>query len=179
MYTEDHREIITYKDVASNLKKNMLTSKRMAIVLMIALAIPMCIPLPMMIAGRVFEYVIVVSFPIALIIGYEIYSSIAYVRRAHKINGGHFKVREDVLVSVYVQTRFVPSSRRRVEIQEYVFDFESGRQFVVKTTTKDGTRLEFSGKHSNKGDVFYVVTFDDEPNEVVLAYSGAIFQYKQ
>ncbi len=179
MYKEDRREIITYKDVADNLKKNMLTSKRMIIALMIACTVPICIPLPMMIMGGVYEYAIVVSITVALIIGYAVYLSIAYLRQASKINGGHFKVREDVLVSVYLRKRTVRSVRSRVEIQEYVFDFESGRQFVVKTTTKDGTRLEFSGKHSNKGDAFYVVTFDEKPNEVVLAYSGAIFQYKQ
>ncbi|MBQ3012369.1 MAG: hypothetical protein IJD74_02400 [Clostridia bacterium] len=179
MYTEDHREIITYKDVASNLKKNMLTSKRMIIALMIACTVPICIPLPMMIMGGVYEYAIVVSIPIALIIGYTVYLSIICMRQTGKINDGHFKVREDVLVNVYVRTRPKRSTRSRVDIHEYVFDFESGRQFVVNTAKKDGTRLEFAGKHSNKGDVFYVVTFDDEPNEVVLAYSGAIFQYKQ
>jgi len=179
MHTEDHREIITYKDVASNLKKNMLTSKRMIIALMIACTVPICIPLPMMIMGGVYEYAIVVSIPIALIIGYIVYLSIICMRQAGKINDGHFKVREDVLVNVYVRTRPKRITRSRVDIHEYVFDFESGRQFVVNTSKKDGTRLEFAGKHSNKGDVFYVVTFDDEPNEVVLAYSGAIFQYKQ
>ena len=179
MYTEDHREIITYKDFASNLKKNMLTSKRMIIALMIACTVPICIPLPMMIMGGVYEYAIVVSIPIALIIGYTVYLSIICMRQAGKINDGHFKVREDVLVSAYLRKRTVRTHRSAIEIQEYVFDFESGRQFIARTTKRDGTRLEFAGKHSNKGDVFYVVTFDDEPNEVVLAYSGAIFQYKQ
>lgn len=179
MHTEDHREIITYKDVANKLKKNMLTSKRMIIALMIACTVPICIPLPMMIMGEVYEYAIVVSIPIALIIGYTVYLSIICIRQASKINDGHFKVREDVLVSVYIRTRPRYGYLSSGEIQEYVFDFESGRQFVVNTSKKDGTRLEFAGKHSNKGDVFYVVTFDDEPNEVVLAYSGAIFQYKQ
>lgn len=179
MHTEDHREIITYKDVANKLKKNMLTSKRMVIALMIMCSIPICIPLPMMIMGGVYEYAIVVSIPVALIIGYSAYLSIICTRQACKINDGHFKVREDVLVSVYVRTRPRYGYLSSGEIQEYVFDFESGRQFVVNTSKKDGSRLEFAGKHSNKGDVFYVVTFDDEPNEVVLAYSGAIFQYKQ
>lgn len=179
MYTEDHREIITYKDVASNLKKNMLTSKRMIIALMIACTVPICIPLPMMLMGGVYEYAIVVSIPIALIIGYTVYLSIICIRQACKINGGHFKVREDVLLSVYVRTRPRYGYLSSGEIQEYVFDFESGRQFVVNTAKKDGTRLEFAGKHSNKGDLFYVVIFDEKPNDVVLAYSGVLFQYMQ
>ena len=179
MYKEDRREIITYKDVANKLKKNMLTLKRMVIALMIVCTIPICIPLPMMIMGGVYEYVIVVSITIALIIGYAVYLSIICMRQAGKINDGHFKVREDVLVNVYVRTRPMRSTRSRVDIHEYVFDFESGRQFVVNTAKKDGTRLEFAGKHSNKGDLFYVVTFDEKPNDVVLAYSGVLFQYMQ
>lgn len=179
MYKEDHREIITYKDVANNLKKNMLTSKRMVIALMIAGTVPICIPLPMMIMGGVYEYAIVVSIPIALIIGYAVYLSIICIRQVSKINDGHFKVREDVLVSAYLRKRTVRTHRSAIEIQEYVFDFESGRQFIARTTKRDGTRLEFAGKHSNKGDVFYVVTFDEKPNDVVLAYSGVLFQYRQ
>lgn len=179
MYKEDQREIITYKDVASNLKKKLSgINVRTVIVIATCIIIPLCLPLPLTIAGGVIEYVILSFCIITLTIGITVYLLISSCRISRKIDGGSFKVQEDVLVSVYTQTRIKYSHRRHIEIHEYVFNFESGKQFIVKTTERDGTRLEFSGNHSNKGDTFYIVTFDENPDDVVLVYSGVIFKYE-
>lgn len=179
MYREEHREIITRESVAQNLKKNLAGMNiSFIIILAVAIIIPLCLPFPVMIIHGIIGYIIAVSIVVVLVMAATVYFIVSSLQISRRIDRGLFKISEDILVSVKTQTRIEHNHRRHHEIHEYVFEFESGRNFTVKTSEKDGTRLEFSGNHSNKGDIFYVVTLDEAPDNIVLAYSGVIFKYR-
>lgn len=181
MYKEDYRETITRSDIVNFLKKEMTQGVVFVILLLTLLFVIPCLILIVLIKNTLFIAVATIIIALALfIIGCAV-SRAAHV--SHIVNRGLFSVTEDTLISVN-ERLYSKKIRRSLsslprEHHDYVFIFESGKEFTVTDPIpRDTTRLEFSVKHSSKGDRFYVVTLNKKPDEIVLIYSSVIFSYK-
>ncbi len=61
---------------------------------------------------------------------------------------------------------------------DHVFQFESGRKFVVNCGEVRNSRLDTVAKFSLEGDVFYLVCYKDSPEKIVLLFASKIYDYK-
>jgi uncharacterized membrane protein YdcZ (DUF606 family) len=60
----------------------------------------------------------------------------------------------------------------------YIFLFESGKKFVADSGEYQNTHLDTAAKYSLEGDRFFVVTYDDAPDKIVLLFSAKTYQYQ-
>lgn len=181
MYNEDRRELITRAVIGNFLKKEMSHGMGIVIAVVSLLFVIPFLVLSVIVDRLVFKIVAVVIIALGLVCVTSVACRVVYV--IHTVNSGRFSVSEDTLVCVeellYDKINRTSRSHLPVEHHDYVFRFESGKEFTVTAPIpKDETRLSFSVNHSNKGDLFYVVTLDKKPDEIVLIYSGVIFKYR-
>ena len=173
-FNEDHREIITRTQIAKKLKKD---GTHGAIVLFAIMMIFFIVPFSFLMAVlQIKELTIVGSVIVALASALTIYAVFRAISITSIVNSGRYTITEDKFFSLTKHTYY----RRRVEHREYIFFFESGKEYTVTDPiANDETRIVFSITHSNPGDTFYLVTFDKDPTKPVLIYSGVLFKLEQ
>lgn len=176
-FKEDHRETLTRVQIATKLKKD---GTQGAIFLAIPMLLVIIIPLAFLMAVlQIKELIIVGSIIIALALALVIYSVSLAISVLYKVNSGKYTVIEDSLISVTEDIYYKRGRRSGLPIEhhDYIFLFNSGKEYKASSPlSNDETRIMFSATHSNPGDIFYVVTFDNAPMKPVLIYSGVLFK---
>ncbi|MBQ9086371.1 MAG: phage holin family protein [Clostridia bacterium] len=61
---------------------------------------------------------------------------------------------------------------------EHVFEFKSGKKYVVNCSENQNTSLDAVAKFSLPGDKFYLVFYTDSPEKVVLLYASKLYRYQ-
>lgn len=61
---------------------------------------------------------------------------------------------------------------------EHVFQFESGKKFVIDAYEYGNTHMGTVAQFSQKGDKLIVVFYDDAPEDIVMLFSPKIYNYK-
>lgn len=169
-FKEDHRETITRADVAKKLKNDGTHGAKTIAVIMLLFFI---IPFSLLMLLQLKELIIIGSIIIAFASILTLYAVFQAISISRTVSTGGYTITEDKFVSVTERVYY----RRRVEHHDYIFHFESGKEYTVSTPlANDETRIVFSVTHSNPGDTFYVVTLDKDPIKPVLVYSGVLFK---
>ena len=170
-FKEDHRETITRADVAKKLKNDGTHgAKTIAVIMLLFFIIPFSL---LMVLLQIKELIIIGSIIVALASILTLYAVFQAISISRTVSTGGYTITEDKFVSVTERVYY----RRRVEHHDYIFRFESGKEYTVSSPiANDESRIVFSVTHSNPGDTFYVVTLDKDPSKPVLVYSGVLFK---
>ena len=60
----------------------------------------------------------------------------------------------------------------------HVFEFKSGKKFVANVEEYKNTRLGVAAQFSMAGDSFFVVSYDNSPDKIILLFSSKTYTYK-
>ena len=181
MYKEDHREKITRVDI----QKRLQGKTRDIIFLILVFIVPVAfLSLFYLLSDALLNIIIAIISVISLAI--LAYYLVAIGKDRIEASHGRFSVTKTELQDIETVVRTV--RRRRAIIDEHikVFRFTSGMTYSVqfypdsinKYPDSHDTRIAFSMEHSNPGDVFYLVTLDTDPKNVIMIFSGVIFKYE-
>ncbi len=62
---------------------------------------------------------------------------------------------------------------------DHIFRFESGKTFVANSDEYRSTSLDATARFSLSGDAFFLVSYNDSPEKIVLLYSTKLYDYKE
>ena len=181
MYKEDHREKITRVDI----QKRLQGKTRDIIFLILVFIVPVAFLSLFYLLNEAFLSIIIAIISV-ISLAILAYYLVLIGKDRIEASRGKFSVTETELQDIETIVRTV--RRRRAVIDEHikVFHFTNGmsysEQFYPDSPKKyldsHDTRIAFSMEHSNKGDLFYVVTLDSNPDKVPMIFSGVIFKYE-
>lgn len=67
---------------------------------------------------------------------------------------------------------------RRKDDCEHIFEFESGKRFVVGASRYGNTGIDATAEFSLEGDRFFLVYYNDAPDKLIFIFSAKIYNYK-
>lgn len=114
-------------------------------------------------------------------------SLIRGVLQLGKISRGEFTVSEDVLTEIednqlsirqlllYGGWHSLMGNKSHLR---HVFQFQSGRKFIANAEEYKNARLGTAAEFSMPGDTFFLVSYNDSPDKIVLLFSGKIYVNK-
>ena len=176
---EQKKDTVTYTEIGQKLKKDALLNIPALVILyplvfgMVALSY---------LVGHIFYDIMATVFMVMLFA--SLVSVVAeIIITVSDVNHKRYSVFEDKYLNE-------TEERKPVQGRCFIYHFESGKEYTVSAdelvsaakqhyqTLLDYMRLSYSAGFSHEGDPFYVVTFDRNPQKIVLMFSQAIFNYK-
>jgi len=192
----DEREVLTRKRIAEQLVREVKSSIMNSAIVCGAGALLLTLLCRAFIMGWESKapgglaWLAVVPF----LIGF-VFSLVRSLSQLGKIRRGEFVVAEDILLDVQadqlnrrraffsgdysIWNRLLSGRVYSQDCYEHIFYFESGRRFVANAAAYRGTRLEAVADFSMAGDAFFLVTYADAPQKIVLLYSAKIYRYQE
>ena len=176
MMNIDERDVITRTEIEQRLKKG-----GSAVGLTIILFLPLIL---MVLVGCWINRIFVQSAVLSVILGvivalmifvivFEVVIDIVFKRRTKK---DKIIISEDKFSSSTKERK--PRNRRtsRYFPYETVVRFASGKTYVLPSHEDSATRCVFSANHAKEGEVFYLVTRESKPDDVLAIYSSTLFK---
>lgn len=186
---KDEREILTRQTILKKLlyeaKRSMVGSLLMCILGAIVFGM-MCLILlsPSYVTNN--SKIIVGS----LIAPYFIACAFFFIRallKLFKAKRGEFTVVEDILTEVkdneFNLIQLIIYGGRHTLLGNklhlrHVFKFKSGKKFIANAEEYKNTRLSATAEFSLPGDIFFLVSYNDSPNKIILLFSSKVYSYK-
>ena len=133
-------------------------------------------------------FLLVVLAGCAIIFGIDMIRGAIHLGRARR---GSFSVVEENLIKIEdhkfsfwqfllrFSFRYPISSLIHRPYFNHVFEFESGKKFIVNAAEYKETHVDTAAQISHVGDKLIVVSYDDAPEKIIMLFSPKIYNYKK